>query len=527
MLLNERKKVFGSGVVLLSLVFIFFSFPPFKLPFLAFICFIPFLVFSCALEKTKKALVLISALIAYSTWFALLIWLRHVTWLGTLLLVACVGSFLFVWLYVAGRMFPKLVRAPAFGSLLGLLALASFWVLGEWVRTFLFTGFPWLPFAATQWAQPAMLALAPWTGFYGISFVLVFFNLALASTLFKSFSPNSPSYIKGLRKRQKPIEFYLAICMLLGTIWLFVSFLPKKEKEKILFKAGVVQPYVLPALKWAPEMYQNNFQILLEKSIELKDAKPDVIIWPETALPVIFNIREDVQRWIYSLVKDLNALFFVGAIAKENENWYNAIFQICPYKGVLKEYYAKEAIVPFGKYIPFRKALPFLNKAVPVDFDLTAQRESSVLPVKLPNGLRLKYGGLICYEDIFPQIARKRVLAGADFLIMLANDAWYGHEGAAYQHAAASVLRAAETRRPIIRCGNNGLSGWINEWGIFKHVSVDKKNSVYYRGKDSFEVYRDQRCAQIKTFYVKYGDWFVALCAALTFLGLIVNKKKK
>jgi apolipoprotein N-acyltransferase len=132
-------------------------------------------------------------------------------------------------------------------------------------------------------------------------------------------------------------------------------------------------------------------------------------------------------------------------------------------------------------------------------------------------GAPVTFGPLICYEDIFPALARTSALAGSDVLVVLTNDAWYGEGGAAYQHAAHSVLRAVETRRPVLRCGNGGWSGWIDEFGAVRFTAADEADSVYFRGTRSAAITRDARWIgnERQSFYVRHGDWFVAVCAVL------------
>jgi apolipoprotein N-acyltransferase len=131
----------------------------------------------------------------------------------------------------------------------------------------------------------------------------------------------------------------------------------------------------------------------------------------------------------------------------------------------------------------------------------------------------------VCYEDTFPQLARMNALAGSDALVVLTNDAWYGEGGEAYQHAAHSVLRAVETRRPVLRCGNGGWSGWIDEFGVSRYVLTDDDGSVYFRGVGVVNVTRDERWIGRDSFYVEHGDWFVGFAAILGLLGFATLRR--
>src|SRR5690606_21022294 len=116
---------------------------------------------------------------------------------------------------------------------------------------------------------------------------------------------------------------------------------------------------------------------------------------------------------------------------------------------------------------------------------------------------------------IFPGLARESAQSGAEVLAVLTNNGWFGEGGAAYQHAAHSVLRAVETRRPVLRVGNGGWSGWITEHGHIRNTLRNDAGSVYFRGAQTVTVNRDARWLGRQTFYTQHGDWFVVVCVAL------------
>ena len=192
---------------------------------------------------------------------------------------------------------------------------------------------------------------------------------------------------------------------------------------------------------------------------------------------------------------------------------------VAPDFGLQNAYYAKRKLVPFGEYVPLRPLLGWISKFVPIgDGDFVAGTDPSPLLVNLRSGLEAA-GVLICFEDTYPQLARHSVLAGADTLAVLSNDGWFGEEGEAYQHAAHSVLRAIETRRLVLRCGNAGWSGWIDEYGSIRKVLTNSEGSVYFRGTKTAMIERDSRWIGRRSFYVRHGDWFVAASLLLAAFG--------
>jgi len=201
------------------------------------------------------------------------------------------------------------------------------------------------------------------------------------------------------------------------------------------------------------------------------------------------------------------------------------VFLVLPETGLEEFYYAKRELVPFGEFIPFREWLPFLEKVVPIGLDCRPGERAVLFP--FPDGSRI--GPLVCYEEVFPGLTRDTVRAGADWLFVATNNAWYGEEAGAYQHATHSVLRAAETRRPVLRSGNGGWSGWIDAWGHVRHVVENNEGTIYFKGQDVVPVDRDLRFVGTITPYVRWGDWFVGLsgilflCSALR--GIVSARK--
>ena len=177
----------------------------------------------------------------------------------------------------------------------------------------------------------------------------------------------------------------------------------------------------------------------------------------------------------------------------------------------------------FGEYVPLRPILGWITKFVPIGDDFATGVDSSPLVVPV-HGTALSFGPLICYEDVYPQLARASALAGSDVLVVLTNNGWFGEGGAAYQHAANSVLRAVETRRPVLRCGNGGWSGWIDEFGTVRSVLVNEAGTIYFRGTQTVKVTRDARWVEHNSYYTEHGDWFVAVSAALALMGCALLK---
>lgn len=506
-------------------------FPTFDVAEAAYLFLLPFLFWS--LRRPKWNLWIASGWFAHwVAWILILIWLRHVTWVGLILLSAVLALFPTAWLILVRRYYPQLDQFTLTRRISLLIALSGAWVLTEWVRSWFLTGFPWLPLAASQWTRPVLLQLAPWTGAWGISFLLVFFNLAIAryvQLIVKSAcrtdaqNTSQPTVVR-IRFHFCP-EFYLALSLFFGVFLLFLLSLPEQRERTPLFRAGVVQPWIPATLKWDREEALNNLQILKWQSEAVSLLDPDLILWPEAATPV--PIRDDTNefmlQWVENLIAPLGKPLLMGNLIREKGKVFNGIFLFEPTNGLHEKFYAKIRLVPFGEYVPLRRWIPFVNKVIPFSEDIVPGSGAVVLPLET-NGQSTAAGGLVCYEDVFPQLGIEVARAGADFVFVVTNDAWYGEEAGAYQHAAHSVLRAAEIRRPIIRCGNHGWSGWIDEYGNVRQILRNAEGSIYFRGGDVLDVTYQPEWRNRSTFFVRYGNWFIALCA-LSQLTFFLGRK--
>lgn len=499
------------------------SFPPFHLPSLAYAMLVPG-IFWAYLQPRLKVYAWTMFAAQAVAWTIILGWLHHVTWLGLFLLGPLVGAWIGLWYLAAWWIMPRMLGRPVLMRLMAMLGLAATWVLIEWTRTWLLSGFPWLPLAASQWERPSILQIAAYVGAYGVSFVLVAVNIGFASYAHRLFREKDKT---GLRKRSQ--EFFLAVFLLLACLNVHVQETFNRHRFSVpLGRVAMVQPYIPQAVKWDPEKATGILDILEKTTLAAAASRPDLILWPEATTPWAVRGDMSMKTFVESLSARAKVPILVGSIAIEEpgqaaERWFNGAFIVDPKTGLHADYYAKRHLVPFGEYVPLRPVLGWLSKFVPVGEDFQRGGNASPLLVSL-QGAPTVIGALICYEDIYPRLARSSALAGAELLCIVTNNAWYGEGGAAYQHAAHSVLRAVETRRPVLRCGNGGWSGWIDEFGTVRKVVLDKNRGIYFRGTDTLSITRDSRWISRSSFYVEHGDWFVAACFVLAGFAFVNAK---
>jgi apolipoprotein N-acyltransferase len=350
-----------------------------------------------------------------------------------------------------------------------------------------------------------------------VAFVLIVFNLGFAAYAHRLFREKHT----GLRKRSP--EFMVALMTLMLPTFFLIYWEMTGQDRKPFARVAVVQPDIPQLLKWDPKQSDMIFNTLGSLTATAARQWPDLILWPEASTP--FAVKGDVrvQQWVEKLVQTTKVPLVLGSVAVtreagKEEVWHNGAFVVDPDSGLQTASYAKQHLVPFGEYIPLRPVLGWLEKFVPIGGDFAPGISSTPLIVPTRTNT-LAIAPLVCYEDIFPNLARRGVLDGADIIAVLTNNAWYGKGGAAYQHAAHSVLRAVENRRPVVRCGNNGWSGWIDEFGNIREVMKNDEETVYYRGTQTFQITRDARWVGQQSFYTTHGEWFVALCAVLLIIG--------
>lgn len=491
------------------------SFPPFEVNEAAFVFLVPFVVW-LSFGPSLRSVLLTGIGIGWGAWVVIIFWLHHVTWFGMLGLAGVVGVHFSLWSVGAAWISKRAKGEGMWRGIAPALGAAALWVIVEHLRTHIFTGFPWLPLSASQVNEPIMLQSASIFGSWVVSFSLVLLNFGIGSYLLRLVA-----YAR-TKKRGICPEFYFALSFMVAITFMLLRLSSGQEREKA-FRAAVIQPNVPQDQKWDLSFERKIINQLERETLAMKALDPDAAFWPETVLPYPLNDNGPMESWSTRLATGLGTPVFAGAMAIEGErgaeDWYNSVFLVRPEYGLFPLYYSKRHLVPFGEYIPLRSLWPWMEKIVPINGDILPGEKSQLLPLNLED-TALRVGSLICFEDVFPALARDAVKEGASLLFVATNSAWYGKSSAAVQHKAHSVLRAIETRRPVLRVGNDGWTGWIDEYGSVK-ASLDP----WEQSATVFEISRDRRWVGKETFYVRHGDWFVWVCWSLFGLSLWIAPK--
>ncbi|CAM3123274.1 apolipoprotein N-acyltransferase [Rariglobus hedericola] len=527
---RHANLLWSAGVFIATVVLTVLAFPPSRTPEFAYAFAVPALFW--AYLRPSFRLYAWTVLGAQAVaWTILFGWLHNVTIGGLVLLGPFIGAWIGSWFLAARWALPRMIGQSTSTRLLVMFGLAGLWVVGEWTRTWVLSGFPWMPLAATQWQRMTILQIAAFTGAGGVSFVLIAMNLGFTAYAHRLIREGR----HGLGKRSQ--EFFAAMFLLVICVATQLQETFNRRQFTVpLGRIAFVQPYIAQDIKWDNTKGPAILEVLETLTLAASATKPDLILWPEATTPWAVKGDPEMRAWVETLVNRAGAPLVLGSIARQpsasdptQEDWLNAVFVVDPVNGLQPHFYAKRKLVPFGEYVPLRPLLGWLGKFVPIGGDFLRGTDPAPLQVSV-HDRPLAVGALLCYEDIFPHLSRESVQAGADLLVVNTNNGWFGEGGAAYQHASNAVLRAVETRRPLLRCGNGGWSGWVDEFGSIRAVltrdrvtgeistentKTTETGTVYFRGTQTVSVTADARWIGKQSFYVRHGDWFILACALL------------
>lgn len=378
-------------------------------------------------------------------------------WLSALLLVALAG-YLGLFTGIFGALGLPLWRA---GGWRAVLALPALWVSLEWLRGWLFSGFPW-NLAGYAWTGVAgALPLAAWAGVWGVSFLAVSCNAAVA-VLVRGMGPGGASGVSVRRRRVRwAAGTLLAILCLLPVAGRWAVPLSALEAHGAGAPVRIVQPAIYNQVEFDPEVTRVGYERLLRLTREACDRPDALVVWPESAVwPFELERDPHVARDVARLVEErgcpilLNSTHRVDGAGGGDATYFNSAYLVG--RGGTVARYDKRHLVPFGEYVPLAGVFSFIESLARSAGDYTASGEVRLLPWG-PNRL----GTAICFEVTFPAEVAELVRDGATALVTITNDAWYGDTAAPWQHFRAARWRAAETRRPLVRAAITGVSGLI------------------------------------------------------------------
>jgi apolipoprotein N-acyltransferase len=392
-----------------------------------------------------------------------------------------------------------------------LATLPIAWTALELLRTYFPIGFPWNLLGYAAYRNIELIQFAEFTGVYGVSALIMFFNVVAYAIVFQFYSRREQTI--GLAA----LTGAMALALVFGSwrVYQLSSAAPRGS-----LKVAMVQGDIPQSLKWDPKFLQTSFEIYRDETEAAVHQGADLIVWPEAAAAFFFQpedryparFAEDAayRQRLLELAAHSGQPILFGApalgIEDERIGFYNRAYMVSG-KGQVVAWYDKIQLVPFGEYVPLRKLLGGLVNRVVVGFgDMFAGQRQTLFQV---HSARLAV--LICYESVFPNLTRTAVKRGADILVNITNDAWYGTSSAPYQLLAMAAMRSVETKAPMVRVANTGISAVIQSDG-----TITARTALFRRGMKIEHVY----WRQDKTIYADIGDIFAETCAALTLIAL-------
>lgn len=473
-----------------------FAFPPSNFSFLSWVALVPLFLCKTPSQKNPSRFFFhfqTGFLAGFTAHLVIFAWLwatfkaaniGFITTLGCWLMLAAI-----VGLYLA-----------AFNGICSLysnhwsqpIVAGAVWVCLDHVRSVALTGFPWALLAHTQASNKPFLQLAAITGASGLTFVLVAFNAALA----------------GVRVGQRSWTPFAVVFAPVVCVHLWGSYrLDNKAKvpHLVSFRVAILQGNIDQYQKW-DDLYETQIRERYGGLVgEALTHKPDLIVWPETAVPGWFPNEKFLLDWVKEVVTRSSVPHFVGAVTSRLKKDYNALFHITP-DGAIRGEYDKQHMVPFGEYIPFggfmRRWVPYLGELGEFHAGEGPKIFTIELPLTSPAAVKINFTPNICYEAIFPELIRQGVNRGAHVIVNVTNDGWFLTTGAPEQHYVTNIFRAVENGRPVIRAANTGISAAIDARG--REIA---RSPLMEPGVIVADLQIDQELR--RTFYGRFGPWFV------------------
>ena len=514
-------------VAALSGIALYLSFPPRGNPALAWVALSPFLATLAFVPPRRGFRVGLVCGLAF--------WLPSISWLWALIgnggpwplvILGQFGLALYCALYTAA--FAWLLAASPHAAAEGwrcrersawhglgrALLAAAVWTGLEWIRSTFLTGFAWNHLGVSQHRSLAILQIASLGGVYAVSALVLLVNAGLAGAVLRIVRS-----VRGTPGPRHHADLVVALAATLAAVcWGIREQHIWQERERIAppLCVGAAQPNAPSIFERDDDTFRQTYRRLQERTSILARLHPDLVVWPETVLPGVLPSDDFAVDFAVDAARLCNAPLLVGAVELRqgarkggrdlvaNSSW---LFRP---NGRMSVPYRKQHLVPFGEYIPLDDHLPFLERLSPVGYSCTAGTNAVLFPVagRLLGGTNVLVSPLICFEDTVAPLAAAATRQGAAVLVNQSNDSWFTGSSEPAQHHAQAVFRAIETRTPLVRVSNAGVSGVVAASGARSPDSVSFVESVFPR-QPGWPVPP----------YARRGDWMLAIpCALLTLL---------
>lgn len=378
------------------------------------------------------------------------------------------------------------------------LWLFPFAVAGlEFIRGIGEIGFPWLSLGYSQTRYPLIIQQASIYGVYGLSWWLVLTNVSLYKAI-----------------TLRTIRHIIILLIVIAAPLVYGSVRLRRPQGRII-TIGIIQPNIDPNLKFTRGMREKTFERLIVLSEECAQSKYlDLIIWPETAIPIFLKTSGRYHNRVMSLVNKINTAVFTGTPVYEpaENEIYNGAVLLEPKRGITQEY-RKIHLVPFGEHIPFGQYAPILRTIDVGGGDYAPGKEYTIF-----NAPTIDFSCLICFESIFPELSRRFVNRGAQLLVNITNDGWFGTISGPQQHNDMAIMRAVENAVPLARCSNTGISMVVDRYG-----RIQQETRLFQEAYITSTVVIQPE----KTLYQRFGDFVPIVSLLLVAAALVLRARRQ
>ena len=524
-------------------------FAPFNFTWLCWIALTPLIAaiwFSEAGSRHRWLRNLLLGYVAGLTFFwTAFSWLTTVTGPGWFLLAFYMAIYFAVWAWFCGLLQPREKRresrstkwhrmlaqarsgaAPSrspwiksTNNLLLAFLVAAAWVTQEWFRGWVFSGFGWNGLGVALHGNWPLIQIAEFTGVAGLSFLVAFANVIAVTTVRRFVLEVSTRMVR------PHFDLTLTLATIVGILTFGLRATQVSPPTKPL-RVAAVQSNVPQNQKFDPQFTRKIFdQFRRLSEIALRSTPPsDLLIWPESSMPGPVLLDRESYQFVMDLAASAESDILLGTIDEENGDVYNAALLVSD-GGEQVQVYRKLHLVPFGEYVPGRHSVPLLARIVgdQVPGDFKAGKNHTVFEL---TNRDVKVAPLICFEDTLGELTRRFVLPsetnpGANLLADITNDGWFLRSAGSHQHLANAIFRCVETRRPMVRAANTGVTCFVNEFGRVTQKLQDDTGSTFTEGVLTGEVKIPTE--NELTFYTRHGELFAKLCAVLTGIAIVIG----
>jgi apolipoprotein N-acyltransferase len=496
-----------------SATLLILSFSNFDLGSVAWVALVPF--FLAIKGKSLKATLGLAYVTGIFFFMGVFAWINSVKGV-TLLHFFIMGVYLGLYFLIFGlflHIIHKKIGCPF------LITAPTLWVTVEYLRSHVGAfGLPLALLGHTQHHNLPLIQLASFTGAYGVSFVVMMANAAIADLLACWIERRGRGEPFGLKSA--PFFRGAVVLAMILILWIggYLSLSPAPSGKA--FSVAVAQGNIPPELRWKREYRDQILSKYENLSEEVLKINPQLIVWPEASTPGFVLKNMDLYQRMVTIVRRLNKHLLVGSaeypkFSKTKVKFGksgNTALLFSPEGKVIGQY-IKIRLVPFGEHVPYEGVIPWPKFIVsPSTNSHIAGTELTLFEIE-----GRKFGTLICSEMMYAELSRGMVKKGAGFLVNISNEGWFGKSSFPYQFLSVCAFRAVENRVNVVRCTNTGISCFIDPYGRITGRVTNGGKDIFVEGTLTREIY----LLPGGTFYTRHGDVFTYGCIAFS-LGLMI-----